>query len=258
MNLFVGVLGMYIVYKYYDEKQPIRKYILIAGAINLIFFISQRLGFDPIFDKSISYIGVREGGFLGNGPRLMDYFALIIPFLPLPLVCLSPLLLFTLAKPQIIILAPVAIVILMRLKTQQYRVVFGVIVLLAIILLRNRILQSLAFRFNTSWNPILNLFFDCPFIGFGMGITPIAQLEVIGSSYLQFITGVGVLGVVWFGYGFKNIYKKIQNNIESMALISLAIIMTIEYPLELPKLWFTIIGIVTMVLIKAVPNVETI
>ncbi len=247
MNLFLGIVGFYIVYQYWDEKQSIRKCILWAGTLNLAFFISQKLGFNPIFDK-MPYIG-QEGAFLGNQPRLMTYFALLTPFLPLW--GLLGAFLLGLYTRQIIIFAPITIILFMKAKSKREKIGIGIITLLAMIVLKDKILQALSFRFNMSYKPVLTAFFDRPLIGFGLGIRPIPELEVIGNSYFQFIVGIGLLGAVWYGYVFKNLYKKLSNNIESIALISLGVIMLVEYPLELTRLWYLIMAIIIMFLIKS-------
>lgn len=245
-NLFLAVVGFYIVYIYWDEKQNIRKYILWAGLINLLFFICQQLKFDPVFDIQ-TYAG-EEGAFLGNKQRMMTYFALLTPFLWTPLLMVS--LLLGLYTKQIIIFIPIAVMLLMKAKSKREKISIGIITFLMLILLKDKILYALSFRFNTAWKPALQLFFDRPLLGYGLGIRPIPDLEVLGNSYLQFIMGVGILGAVWFGYIFRSIYKKIRNNTESIALISLAMVMFVEYVCEIPRLWFTIIAILTMFLIK--------
>ena len=246
LNLFLATVGFYIVYTYWDDKQSVRKFILWAGLINLLFFISQKIGFNPIFDK-MPYLG-QEGAFLGNQPRLMTYFALITPFLHRNLLLLSVAL--GLYTKQYIIFIPVMIVLFMQMKSIKMKriVLLCSVVFLAII--HKHIIQALTFRFNMSYKPVLTAFFDRPLIGFGLGVRPIPELEVMGNSYLQFIIGVGLAGLLWFGYAFKGIYKKIKNNVESVALISLAVIMLVEYPCEITRLWFLILATITMFLIK--------
>jgi hypothetical protein len=84
----------------------------------------------------------------------------------------------------------------------------------------------------------------------GLGERVFPELAVVGSSYLQFIFGVGVSGAAWLWYVGRETWYKIKNNTENIALVSLAIIALIEYPVETPRLWFLIIGIVTMYLLK--------
>ena len=250
MNLFLAIVSLYIIYTYLDEKNSIGKYILWAGAINLIYFLCQKIGFNPIYDV-MPYKG-QEGAFLGNQPRLMTYFALVTPFLQTPFLLISLILgLFT---KQIIIFAPLAILLFARAKTKIQRIGILIIIILAMILLRDKIYQALSFRFNLSYKPVLAAFFDRPLIGFGLGIRPIPELEVVGNSYLQLIIGLGILGAVWFGYVFKSIYKLIRNNAESLALISLAVIMMVEYPIEIMRLGYTIIAIIVLFLLRSDKN----
>lgn len=241
-NLFLATVGFYIVYCYLDTERNIKKFILIAGLINLVFFISQRLGFDPIFDKKVWQ---EDGGFLGNKQRMMTYFALITPFLNLWLLIGAVVL--GLYTKQYVIFIPVFIVLFMRTKNRREKIGLGIIGLLSIIALRNHIWYSLTYRFNTAWKPTLDLFFDRPLIGYGLGERPIKDLEVLGNSYLQFIMGVGILGAVWFGWVFKKLWKAI---ISDVSIISLALIMVIEYPIEILRLWYLVIAIIVMFLIK--------
>lgn len=245
LNLFLAIVGFYIVYVYLDEKKNLIKYILTAGIINLCFSISQRLGFDPIFNK-VPQVG---GGFLGNIPRLANYFTLIIPFLSLPFVLASILLVWF--TGQLVILIPITLIIFMKIKDFRKRIIFGAILILIMIAIRQHIYTSLVnTRFIMFWKPALEAFFDRPLIGYGLGNTMVKDAGSVFNSYLQFIVGVGIFGLVWFGYVFKSIYKKIKNNTESIALLTLGLIMFIEYVCEIPRLWFTIIAIIIMFLLK--------
>jgi len=246
MNLFLAVLAMYIVYVHLDKKNSIRKYILFAALINLAYYLCQKAGFNPIYDI-MPYKG-QEGAFLGNQPRLMTYFALVTPFLWTPLLLVS--LALGLYTKQIIIFIPIAIAIFARAKSQRERIGIVILIILTMILLRDKIFAALSFRFNMSYKPVLTAFFDRPLIGFGLGARVIPELEVVGNSYLQLIIGVGLLGAVWFGYVFKNIWQKIRHNSESVALLSLAIIMMFEYPIEIMRLGYLIIAIIVNFILK--------
>ncbi len=247
MNIFLAIVGFYIVYTYLDEKTNLIKYILWAGLINFIFMISQRIGFDPIFDKIPQNLPSLAGAFFGNNPRIANYFALIIPFLPLALLPIGFMALFI--TKQFVILIPLVIILFARLKTIKLKIGLIVITVLSAILFKGHILQSLKVRFEV-WIPALQAFFDRPLIGYGLGTKILPNLDAYFSSYLSFANGVGILGLVWFGYVFKNIYKKLYNNKESIALITLALLMMIEYPIEVIRLWYLIIGILIMFLMK--------
>lgn len=245
-NIFLATLGFCIVYKYLDEKQNFKKYILWAGLINLLFFISQRIGFDPILDKRVDFLEV--GALLGNKSRLLTYFAVITPFLWTPLLIISATIgIFT---GQLVIFIPIIICLWTKLKNNKERIGFLVVLLLAAIVFHHKILYSLLFRFNEAWKPAMIAFFDKSLFGLGLGARVKSNIEFLGNSYLQFIVGVGILGAVWFGYAFKFLYKTLSVSTESIALASLAVIMLIEYPIEMPRLWITLIGIIVLALIK--------
>ena len=245
-NLFLAIMGMAIVYVHYDEKQNIKKYVLIAAAINLVVFITQKIGFDPIWTVH-PYAG-QEGALAGNQPRLITYFALVTPFLSLPFLALSVIL--AAATKQFAILIPVIIMLAARLKNKREKILFAVMAFLGLLLIREHIYSSLNFRFNLAWAPALKALFKQPLIGAGLGERVFPELAVVGSSCLQFIFGVGVLGAAWYWYAGRETWHKIKNNTESIALISLATIACIEYPIEIPRLWILIMGIITMYLLK--------
>jgi len=204
MNLFLSIVGFCVVYICWDEKLSLKTPLLIAAGINLVFFLGQKMGFDPVWDI-LPYKG-QEGAFLGNQPRLMTYFALITPLLPL-----------------------------------------GIISLLAAIFSHRHIIDSFLFRINLAWMPALKLFFDRPLIGYGLGAAVVDGVEVFGNSYLQLMMGMGLLGLFWYGYLFKTFYKHI---LTSSALLSLVLIMAIEYPVEIMRLGYLIIAILISGLIK--------
>src|SRR3990167_10541497 len=47
MNLFLAIVGFFIVYIYWDDKLSLKTSVLIAAGINLAFFLGQKAGFDP-------------------------------------------------------------------------------------------------------------------------------------------------------------------------------------------------------------------
>ncbi len=234
MNLSLGMLGIYIIYIYYDETKDIRKYILWAAAINLAFFIIQQIGFDPVFDKK-TYIG-EEGAFFASKSRMMTYFALVVPFLYTPLLIIGLVLgLFT---KQYVILIPITLMLYSKARNGKERIGVLVLTLLTMALLRKHLWNSMVYRFNIAWKPALNLYFDRPLIGYGLGNRVIPELEVLGSSLLQFIIGVGITGIAWIGYMVKKF------DIRDSGILTLLAVICVEYPIEIPRLWFLIIAIV--------------
>ena len=67
---------------------------------------------------------------------------------------------------------------------------------------------------------------------------------------MPFIYGLGILGLVWIGYVIKDFVKRFDLSIESIAVLGFLVISLIEYPIEIPRLWFTIIFILVSWTIK--------
>ena len=247
MNLFLGIAGIYIIYTYLDEKANLLKYIFIAGVINLLFFAGQVLGFDPVFDKIPLNSAPLAGSFLGNSARLGVYFALIAPFISAWLI---PVAIFIgLLCSQYTIFIPVALLLLMKARSRRLKIALVFLVLLSVFILRTHILTSIQVRIDAI-SLALKYFFDRPLIGFGLGNIVDQKLNFFSTSYIRFLIGAGIFGLVWMGYAFKSIYKSIGNNRESLAFITLLLIASIEYPFELTRLWYLIIAIIIMFLIK--------
>ena len=244
LNCFLSVVGFCVIYTYYDEKKSLSKFILAAALINLIFFVFQRFGFDPVFDKSNHIIG--GGAFLGNTPRLTNYFTLVTPFMPFYLLPLS--IIFGIAVKQYSILIAVFVVLLGKFRLLKTRIVIFSALVLFLFLIREHFIASVTVRFNDAWYPVLKAFFDRPLIGCGLGINPVpgSNLGVILNSYIQFIVGVGILGVVWFGYIFKVIHRKLVLIRQNIPFIVLLLLMLVEYPIEMMRLWFLIMAIIVI------------
>jgi hypothetical protein len=258
MNLFLAVSGIAIIYTHYDDTKSIKKYVLVAAAINFIFYIMQNMGFDPVWTihpygskETGSFFGSwkgQEGAFLGNEPRLITYFALVTPFLTFPFLALGAIL--GVITKQFVIFIPIMIMLFSRIKEKRARILLAVGIALILFLIKGHIFSSLGYRFNLAWAPALKAFFKQPLIGIGLGERVFPEIAVVGNSYLQFIIGVGVMGAAWLWYIGRETWYKLKNNNECIALISLAMIACIEYPVETPRLWILIMGIITMYLLK--------
>jgi hypothetical protein len=246
MNLFLAIVALYIVYAYADIDRKTVACITAAAWINIAYWLCQKSGFNPVYDV-MPYKG-QEGGFIGNQPRLVTYLALVVPFMPV--VGIIAGLAMGLWTGQYIIFLPVALALFFRIKGRDKKMLFAAACLIALFFMAGHIYKALAFRFSMSYSPVLSAFFDRPLVGFGLGARIIPELEVIGSSYLQFIAGVGILGVVWFWYIFKSLRNRIEFGIGSLPLITLALVMLVEYPIEIPRFWFLIIAVIAMHTIK--------
>ena len=145
-------------------------------------------------------------------------------------------------------LIPVAILLFTRDKSKSWKLLIGGLSLISVIVLHKHIWASLVLRFNNTWKPGLEYFFDRPLIGYGLGAKVGDTFGIISTSYIQFLLGVGILGLVWLGYLFKKL--KFDDSRESIALFSLLVVMFFEYPIELTRCWYLIIAIIVMFLLK--------
>jgi hypothetical protein len=225
LNIFLAIVDIAILYQYLDPKS-IWKYILVAAAINLVMFISQRLGFDPVFDIKTN-IG-EEGGFMGNKQRLVTYLALITPFL-FAWLWFVPVIIGLYTK-QYVIFIP----LLFMLKGK-----WRVLAVISTLAFYKHIWTSLCFRF-PFWKEALTMFFDKPLLGHGLGIR-LANTPTVGSDFLEISVGVGIIGLSILGY-FIYKYRKTF----TPAVLTLFSVMLIEYVFAIGRIWMTVIGIIVL------------
>lgn len=252
INIFFGCFVFILIIKYASNSLTFYRYIFYAGLINIAVFLLQKINYNPIFDIKIEG---EKGGLLGNGPRLMDYLAMTMPIAPFGF--FYPLL--SLLTKEFLIVG-IAGLIFIRKANNKIRISLAFIILLiSIFFLRQEIINSLHTRW-LIWEPTIKIFLKRPLLGYGLGmfsrissqfITKTGlQVDYAFNSYLQFIFGTGILGLVWLGYVFKYIYSKIKFDKTFFAVLSLCILCLLEYPFEIPKLWITIIAILAFFVIK--------
>ena len=240
LNLFLGVLGFYIVYTYCDKDIDLKKPIAWAFIVNLILFAIQRAGFDPVYD-TLSY------GFIGNAARFGIYSALVTPFLPLGLILAGlSVVVFTKSYTMLI---PIVLMGFLKANNVKKKILVGVVAFAIAFLLKDHIISQFTVRIKEVWMPILTIFFDQPLIGIGFGQNQVVgqNIGVYLNSYLQFVVGMGIFGLVWIIYALKLIRK---NMAMGLGLISLLCLMFIEYPIEIPRFWFMIIAILLFALLN--------
>ncbi len=261
VNLFSAGIALYIIVVYCDKPKEIYKYMIYATIVNIVFFILQRIGYNPILKEGLK-IG-QEGGIMGNAPRLISYLALVLPFTFSlnPIIFVISIIISFLTKEYSLLGIVLIFLFISNRDNWPRRILFISIGALAIFLLRAEIISSLKMRLDV-WIPVLNSFFNRPLLGYGLGMFPsisdqivkiknLYQVDYVFNSYLQFIFGTGILGLVWLGYLGKKLINKINlNDTESLAIVGLAVLSLIEYPFEIPRLWLTIIAITCFFIIK--------
>lgn len=254
--LFFGILGFVIMTKYLKSPQSCYKYIFWALGINLGVLVLQRIGYDPIFNYS-TYCKL-PGGMLRDIVRFSTYLALILPYLPLTFaVILAFLFGIFLCYAQISLLIPISLMIFFRTKDRLYRFLTILAGIAIIITFHGKIWTSILLRCNI-WKPAIKMFFERPLLGWGFGTYQLWTGTESFNSYLPFIYGLGFLGLIWLGWLGREFKKRFEPNKENIAVLSLACVSLIEYPFEIPRLWFTIIAILSFYAIKQIERLSNV
>ena len=239
INFSLGLFTIYILTNFN------KKYIYIAVQwsilLNLIVLVFQTIGFSPI----VVSIG-ESGGLFGNAPRLCMYLAITLPFM------------FEKNKVVALFIGIVGVVL-----EEIYLPVFYIILLfknkpiylIGLVFLiasqYGKIFHSFTIRLPI-WKPTIEQIFSSPVYGYGLGIFPhVSPQFVINrywhadtamSSLLQFIFSTGCIGVAGLVLFIKQLKFKWHDT--DISLLFLCLLSLVEYPFEVPKLWFIICVII--------------
>jgi len=256
-SLFFGILAFYIVTRYLKDPQGCFKYIWWALGINIAIMIFQKIGYTPIVRFTTvqgygAFVGC-EGGMLGNISRFCIYLAIILPFIYLPVaLALAFTFGYCMHYAQISVFIPIALMLFCRIEKKIYRYVFAVLGICSAVFLHKKIIISILLRWNEVWKITIDRIFERPLLGWGLGNYQLWISKESFNSYLPFIYGLGLLGAVWAGFSIKLFIKSFNGDKESIAVAGLLLVSLIEYPFEIPRLWFTIIAIFSFFAIKAI------
>jgi len=228
------------------------------AVLNIIVFTLEKCGVHIIFQT----IFVDDpGGLMGNTPRLMTYLGLILPFmLNYSIFWFLACIACAVVGTEITLLASAAIVLFLKVKNMYFRLVVVVGSGVGLYLFRESILTSLSSRM-TTWVAVLTGFFKQPIAGYGLGIFPYKEFPVgvdpvnttltVFSSLLQFVTGIGILGALWLCFVLKKYKSHFTVTPASLSILSLLIFCIVEYPIEIHRIWLTIIAIVGIFIIES-------
>lgn len=250
--LFFGILSFIIVVKYLKNPRACLRYIWWALGINIVTLLFQNIGYAPAI--SMRRVGWPNcnGGMIGNISRFGIYLALILPYLPFVVALILGAMFGVFWNfPQMGVLVPLGLMIFFNTKDRLYRflIILGSITLIAIF--HHKIWSAILMRW-TVWRPIIDMIFEKPLLGWGFGTYYIWINAESFNTYLPFIYGTGLLGLVWVGWIGREFKKTFRPDRESIAVLSLAVLGLIEYPFDLPRLWFTIIAILGFYAIKQI------
>lgn len=257
VNMFLVLLSLSIIVNYASPLKEFSKWILGATLINIFVSIIQKFGFNPFFSHN-----PEEGGLMGNAPRLVDYLTIVSPILLTYSLAFIPLLLMvSLILKEYVLLLIVLGWIFIRFNNKIIRTIIVGVSVIGVTSLYHQLIFSLVHTRWIIWKPTLEAIFNHPLNGYGLGLFSILSTQLINlgryqvdyamNSYLEFIFGAGLLGLILIGLGIKKFVKHFDLSIESLSMMAFLILALIEYPLEIPKLWFTIIAIIGFFIIKA-------
>jgi hypothetical protein len=243
-DVFFAVLAFVIIVRYLSNTKGCFKYILWAAIINIVVMIMQKIGYSPIvsFSHPGAYINC-EGGIMGSSSRLAMYITIVLPFIwQISIGAFIALVLTILICGEHNVLYALGVFLIFKAKGKM-RIATTILTIGIFYFYRQHYVQSILFRWNNVWKETLDMIFKQPLLGYGYGNYSLFTAKESFSSYLPFIYGTGILGVVWIGYVLRGYFKNFDYSAECLAVLVFLILGITEYPLEIPRLWFTIITI---------------
>ena len=249
--MFFGILAFVITVVYLKDHASCYKYIFWALGINIAVLLFQHIGYSPMISNvRIGHDIQCEGGMIGSISLFGTYLALIMPYLPIIVMSILALIFGLLVHHnQLCVFIPLTIAICLKAKNRLQRALLCVACFATLCVFHGKIIDSILIRWKI-WQPTLDMFFEKPLMGWGFGTYYLWVGSESFSAYLPFIYGVGLLGLVWLGFLAKNFKNNFKPNKETLAVLSLACLGLIEYPFDIPRLWFTIIAVLAFYAIK--------
>ncbi len=245
LNVFLFFIGLNIASQYMEKPESYYKYIAIAAIINCAVWLIQTylINFLPF---SSNIIGVRpeNGGLFGVTPRLFNYFSIIIPILfsVSPLFLLIPLL--SVIGNQYTPIVTTGMTLLSVVKTKKSKAALLSSVAIFGIFFFNHIYKSFQVRHKDIFPQVIIGAAQIPFIGHGLG----AYYKTFGSDSFNIILllgyDLGVLGIMALGYAIWELRKLFKLNVATISLLAVLAVSMIDYVIEIPRLWFTLMFII--------------
>lgn len=230
--ILFACVDIYILTVYSKDLKKCLNWLMIGLGINTLVFVGQMFGYSPFIDPETIHGNsgaVSEyGGIIGNAPRFAAFIALTLPFVKR--IYLIPALIIGLFLREASVFVSVFTVCFYesfgRIFSMKKTISISVILAIAfIILFHKSIGNSFSIRF-TVWKSIIDLLAQRPLNGIGLGNFSLADYGL--SSFLQWLLGVGILGL-----GF--IYVCLKRMMGYM--VPLLFLCIFEYPFEIPRLY---------------------
>ena len=241
INILIGCFDIYIVSAYVRDINKCANWLLIGIGLNTLVFIGQILGYSPFIDPNTFTGSAGEvikgefGGIIGNAPRFAMFIALVLPFVSR--LYIIPALIIGIYLQEVSVFFSAYVTLMMKSDWRLSSVVFfsG---LVAVGVFYQKIFHSITIRLPI-WRQIVDLLAHSPIKGYGLGRFDLADYAM--SSFLQWIYGVGFLGIGFFILCIRKI---------KWYLIPLFFLCLFEYPFEVPRLWIVIVFCIAFYAIK--------
>jgi len=259
-DLFFAILGIIIISNYLKDVRGCYPYIFTAVGINLFIMVLQKFGYNIAIGwtpGTHGAVGAYVGGLMGNSSRLAMYITLVLPFIwsvsiTLFMALVGAILLC--GEHNVLFVLGVFLIF----KYHGWRRIVSTIATIGVFFLyRQHYITSLVFRWENVWKETIDLIFKQPLLGYGFGNWYLIYGRESYNSYLPFIFGLGILGLAWLVYTIGKFRKDLIKSTEGLAVLTLLILCSYEYVIEVPRLWFTIIFIIAAFLIKKGGNNES-
>ena len=243
-NLFFGILAIYIITRYVNKPKEIYSFIVLAVLINIFIFIFQKFGYNPILNTSFPD---EVGANLGSAPRFAMWLGLICPILFSYSKLFFPLIvLIAIGATELSLLGIAVLVFIVMTKNKLYKLLLGVGLIIGILIFHKQLLASCNVRIDF-WRNTIEYIVKRPLLGYGLGIG--LKDSGFANIFIQLCFQLGILGFAWLQYWIYQVKHKFNTSIESLCLISFLLLSLIEYPIEIPRLWFYIISIISFFII---------
>ena len=242
ITAFIACVDIFILAVYSKDLRKSFNWLMIGLGINTLVYAGQMFGYSPFIDpKTLAGPGGevvnQYGGIIGNAPRFAAFIALALPFVSR--FYLIPALILGIFLKETSIFVAISIVVIYKygIYDKEWGIAwinkfFIIVGIVLIAIFSKSILQSFSLRI-TIWEEAINHFAQRPLVGFGLGNFKIADYSM--SSFLQWIYGVGLLGVGFICLCLKRI---------KWYLIPLLFLCLFEYPFEIPRLYPLLIAVI--------------
>jgi len=258
-DLFFGILGIIIISNYLKDPKKCYPYIYAAVGINIAVLVAQHLGLTTLLTFPKGHHGslTLHGGMFGNSSRLAMYMALTLPyFWSWSIALFGILVIAILLCGEHNVLFTLSIFLICKAKG-KIKIPAILTTIGIFIFYWGHYSKSIPFRWNNVWSEKIALIIEKPLLGYGFGNYYLLYGTQSFNSYIPFVFGLGILGLAWIIYVIAMHRKDLTKSTEGLAVIAFLVLCLYEYVVKTPRLWFTIIFIISAFLIKKGGNNES-